>query len=83
MTARPPQPKKLFIKTYGCQMNVYDSERMRDVLGQVTSWNPRGRTRVYRSGNTADAGRAGRRRLHGGTGGASDARFRMRLRASR
>jgi tRNA-2-methylthio-N6-dimethylallyladenosine synthase len=25
-------PKGLFIKTYGCQMNVYDSERMRDVL---------------------------------------------------
>ncbi len=25
-------PKRLFIKTYGCQMNVYDSERMRDVL---------------------------------------------------
>ena len=24
--------KKLFIKTYGCQMNVYDSERMADVL---------------------------------------------------
>lgn len=24
--------KKLFIKTYGCQMNVYDSERMQDVL---------------------------------------------------
>ncbi len=24
--------KKLFIKTYGCQMNVYDSERMRDVM---------------------------------------------------
>ncbi len=24
--------KRLFIKTYGCQMNVYDSERMRDVL---------------------------------------------------
>ena len=23
--------KKLFIKTYGCQMNVYDSDRMRDV----------------------------------------------------
>jgi tRNA-2-methylthio-N6-dimethylallyladenosine synthase len=28
--ARPP--KRLFIGTYGCQMNVYDSERMRDVL---------------------------------------------------
>ncbi|MEQ8558444.1 MAG: tRNA (N6-isopentenyl adenosine(37)-C2)-methylthiotransferase MiaB [Henriciella sp.] len=26
------EPKRLFIKTYGCQMNVYDSERMRDVL---------------------------------------------------
>jgi tRNA-2-methylthio-N6-dimethylallyladenosine synthase len=25
-------PKGLFIKTYGCQMNVYDSERMKDVL---------------------------------------------------
>jgi tRNA-2-methylthio-N6-dimethylallyladenosine synthase len=25
-------PKRLFIGTYGCQMNVYDSERMRDVL---------------------------------------------------
>ncbi len=24
--------KKVFIKTYGCQMNVYDSERMNDVL---------------------------------------------------
>ena len=24
--------KRLFVKTYGCQMNVYDSERMADVL---------------------------------------------------
>ena len=36
-TFAPPQdgqaaPKRLFIKTYGCQMNVYDSERMADVL---------------------------------------------------
>src|ERR1700744_4041671 len=38
MTATPepevvPAPeKRLHIKTYGCQMNVYDSERMADVL---------------------------------------------------
>jgi len=25
-------PKKLFIKTYGCQMNVYDSVKMRELL---------------------------------------------------
>src|SRR6476659_527597 len=24
--------KKVFVKTYGCQMNVYDSLRMQDVL---------------------------------------------------
>jgi tRNA-2-methylthio-N6-dimethylallyladenosine synthase len=34
--------KKLYVKTYGCQMNVYDSERMAEALGaegyeQVTS----------------------------------------------
>ena len=28
-------PKKLFIKTYGCQMNVYDSARMADVLAPL------------------------------------------------
>lgn len=27
--------KKVFIKTYGCQMNVYDSKRMADVLKPV------------------------------------------------
>ncbi|GLK81613.1 tRNA (N6-isopentenyl adenosine(37)-C2)-methylthiotransferase MiaB [Methylopila turkensis] len=29
MTASPP---KLFVKSYGCQMNVYDAERMADAL---------------------------------------------------
>lgn len=28
------QPKKLFIQTHGCQMNEYDSARMRDLLGE-------------------------------------------------
>ena len=28
-------PKKLFIKTYGCQMNVYDSARMADLLAPL------------------------------------------------
>ncbi len=27
------QPKKLFIETHGCQMNEYDSARIRDLLG--------------------------------------------------
>ncbi|MFN3859030.1 MAG: tRNA (N6-isopentenyl adenosine(37)-C2)-methylthiotransferase MiaB [Caulobacter sp.] len=31
MTSSAPV-KRLYIKTYGCQMNVYDSERMADVL---------------------------------------------------
>jgi len=31
MTTAAPS-KRLYIKTYGCQMNVYDSERMADVL---------------------------------------------------
>ena len=36
-------PKKLFVKTYGCQMNVYDSERMAGALapsGYETTLDP-------------------------------------------
>jgi len=30
--ASQPRPKKLFVKSYGCQMNAYDATRMADVL---------------------------------------------------
>jgi tRNA-2-methylthio-N6-dimethylallyladenosine synthase len=32
---KTPLSKKLFIKTYGCQMNVYDSGRMADLLAPL------------------------------------------------
>jgi tRNA-2-methylthio-N6-dimethylallyladenosine synthase len=34
-TGQDPGKKRLFIKSYGCQMNVYDSERMADVLAPL------------------------------------------------
>ena len=38
---QPAGPKRLYIKTFGCQMNVYDSDKMADVLhasdGSVTT----------------------------------------------
>ena len=34
-TTAIPNTKSVFIKTYGCQMNVYDSERMADVLAPI------------------------------------------------
>ncbi|MFZ5721413.1 MAG: tRNA (N6-isopentenyl adenosine(37)-C2)-methylthiotransferase MiaB [Pseudomonadota bacterium] len=33
--SEPAPKKRLYIKTYGCQMNVYDSERMADVLAPL------------------------------------------------
>jgi tRNA-2-methylthio-N6-dimethylallyladenosine synthase len=44
MSATDAPTKKLYIKTHGCQMNEYDSSRMRDLLGEshnmVTTENP-------------------------------------------
>jgi tRNA-2-methylthio-N6-dimethylallyladenosine synthase len=44
MTTTETTTKKLYIKTHGCQMNEYDSSRMRDLLGQshnmVATENP-------------------------------------------
>jgi tRNA A37 methylthiotransferase MiaB len=40
--------KKVFIKTFGCQMNEYDSDKMADVLGAAQGYTPtqkRGRSR--------------------------------------
>ena len=33
MTAKNPETRKLYIRTFGCQMNEYDSDKMADVLG--------------------------------------------------
>lgn len=40
MTAPEKAVKKLFIKTHGCQMNEYDSGRMRDLLGDSHRMEP-------------------------------------------
>lgn len=40
MTAPEKAVKKLFIKTHGCQMNEYDSGRMRDLLGDSHHMEP-------------------------------------------
>ena len=33
-------PKKVFIRTFGCQMNVYDSDKMVDVLRAAQGYEP-------------------------------------------
>ena len=33
-----PNSKKVYIKTYGCQMNEYDSDKMLDVLRQFEGY---------------------------------------------
>jgi tRNA-2-methylthio-N6-dimethylallyladenosine synthase len=44
VTTAPPVPtvpsKKVFIKTFGCQMNEYDSARMADVLAAAQGYTP-------------------------------------------
>src|SRR5678815_4655049 len=33
VTAQASRPRKVWIKTFGCQMNEYDSDKIVDVLG--------------------------------------------------
>ena len=39
-TAAAPAPRKVFIKTFGCQMNEYDSDKMADVMGAAQGYEP-------------------------------------------
>ena len=40
MTGRTPGPPRVYIKTFGCQMNVYDSDKMGDVLHAAAGYEP-------------------------------------------
>nr|MBP9064435.1 tRNA (N6-isopentenyl adenosine(37)-C2)-methylthiotransferase MiaB [Aquabacterium sp.] len=35
-----PETKKVYIKTYGCQMNEYDSDKMSDVMHAAEGYTP-------------------------------------------
>ena len=32
--------KKIFIKTFGCQMNEYDSDQISNLMGKVDNYQP-------------------------------------------
>jgi len=40
MTTSTPPSRKVFIKTFGCQMNEYDSDKMADVLAAAEGYTP-------------------------------------------
>jgi len=40
VTAKNPETRKLYIRTFGCQMNEYDSAKMADVLGAAEGLTP-------------------------------------------
>jgi len=40
LDAGPTMTRKVFIKTFGCQMNEYDSDKMADVLGAAEGYEP-------------------------------------------
>ncbi len=39
-TSDQPTTKKVYIKTYGCQMNEYDSDKMSDVMNAAQGYEP-------------------------------------------
>ena len=42
VSVRAPSKPKVFIKTFGCQMNVYDSDKIADVLHAAAGYEPTG-----------------------------------------
>ena len=38
VTQQPSAPKKVYIKTFGCQMNEYDSAKIADLLGAAQGY---------------------------------------------
>ena len=56
--AGSPPVKKVFVKSYGCQMNVYDAERMADLLAaRATTRRPPWRMRISSSSTPAISAR--------------------------